>query len=310
LYDLISETLLKQEVPVHCVFETNSLDNEYELKKQFYKVNASDWDNAGFFDKELFIHWLIHKLMNEDFILPNYPIQCLIDDYDAISSEKFWVDGKLRISVRGSAGRYLQEQFYPFVDVMTMGTRGWSYEKFWKKPVLMYRAIKKLANKGRGLDRISVVRSINTYSRNTGPVFRHPGFYCALFEKLKLQYKHIHDLYPRTWARAIAATKNSMHYTYSDEKLDVSSKMYGMFVEEHLNGISNIERVSLEDVKCDVLICDGNFEIKDSREPYLDRLGKQWDMILSVTDSPEGEYIEVELPSIKRERVYVQINRK
>jgi hypothetical protein len=229
-------------------FETNTLDDNYQLLKDHFLIKRKDIKAAGWCDVRCKIHELVSHLVLEGWIDVKYPDYVLKQDLEHLKNEDLshHQSSLIRYSAFGGQafGRRLVLHHIP-----TLAKENW-------KPYDIYRALNQLFGGMYDVTReFLVYRLTLNYHK-----IRFPGFFRAFFGQwYSLGGRKVLDLYPDMGFKALGIMVDGGHYTHVN--YDNSSHLAKM--ADFINGnisphklgnkydialISDVHPISLEEL--------------------------------------------------------------
>lgn len=285
--ELMSTVKFNKPVKINQQFNTYSLDQD--RFQNSVNILPKDYENSAVFDRIIAINVFIDHILNSDFAV-SYPYYILKDDFESIIDKYYIEKDGIKLNCTSNRGRSIQEQFTNF-------NTEHSFVRMWKNSQLLYRHILKLMKQNKQINRTTLLRSLNLRS------FGKVGVYLALFKKLNLQYKWVHDVDCYSWAKAIAASKLNMHYSFSNPDYIDISKRYNEFLEK-IGYVPNTEYKSLYNINADILLLDGNFNVKHNVDDYMNLLGKTYKDILYISNT---DGIKINRGNMLRENIFIKL---
>lgn len=263
-----------KRVPINYEYEVFP-NQDAEPTENFFIVQRRHIDKAKFIDLRLMVHEIVDTI--EEFEFGEYPESELINDWNNLINDKsypkHYYDGSLYAymgSRRVYPGLMLQERFVSSILNDVCYWSGRTVKDMWNSPKLAYMAINRLIDSPREITLPHIFRELNRVEGLAGGKrFIPPSFYVALFEKLNLKGRCVHDPNPGNLSKALAAASMSIMYSHSDPTKRDDLEELNNFIKKQ----TGKDLISYNEKGFDVLILDNNLikpfnEIPDITKEY------------------------------------------
>jgi hypothetical protein len=247
VFRLPEENYFVKPIKTFRQFETNILDDNYELLKDHFIIKRKDIKSAGWCDVRCKLHELISDLILEGWVDIKYPDYILKHDLEHLRNEDLsqHQTSLIRYSAFSgqSFGRRLILHYIP-----TLAEENW-------QPWALYRALNHLFG---GL--YDVTREYLVYQLALAyHTIRFPGFFRAFLNQwYNLAGRRVLDLYPDLGFKALSVMVDGGHYSHVGPNANHLAKMadfIGGNISPHRLGdkydvafVSDVHPISLEEL--------------------------------------------------------------